>query len=164
MGSVEFDTAFRAATSAPALRRIAHNALVDLRFGRLLGGTYLRNRDASCSDYALLEIMFEDRLRSDDEWALRRALCVSFRSQLGVLGCVVGCPWGLPCSVEDNLSALTIEEDDARLLAEVEAVQLHGRVVADALEAPQVALGFPQHRGGGHAGSVEELLHILEAV
>ena len=83
---------------------------------------------------------------------------------LRVLRCVSGCPWGLAGRIADELSALVVEEDDARLFREVEAVQLHRRVVADILEAPQVAAAFPKHRGVGHAGLVEEVLYSLKVI
>ena len=36
--------------------------------------------------------------------------------------------------------------------------------MADVLQAPEVALGLPQHGGIGHAGSVEEFLYSLEVI
>ncbi len=51
--------------SLPA-RRVVANAVIDLQFGRMLGGQFLWNRDSSCSDYALLDKIFDDRINDHD--------------------------------------------------------------------------------------------------
>jgi SAM-dependent methyltransferase len=43
--------------------RVARNAAIDLRFGRPLGGAYLKNPDQSNSDYGALEKVFAGRIR-----------------------------------------------------------------------------------------------------
>ena len=49
-----------------AAARIVANALIDLRFGALLGGTHLSNRKSTCSDYALLDQVFAGRVTNED--------------------------------------------------------------------------------------------------
>lgn len=48
------------------LRRVARNALIDLRFGWPLAGVFVFRRDSSNSDYGALEEIFRDRIRHDD--------------------------------------------------------------------------------------------------
>jgi len=66
MTATESATPARRARRLPAITRVVQNAVIDLRFGAALGGTYLWNRRATCSDYALLEQIFADRVRTDD--------------------------------------------------------------------------------------------------
>ena len=47
-------------------QRIFRNLFIDLRFGKILGGTYLKPVKSDNSDYEALSRIFEDRILPDD--------------------------------------------------------------------------------------------------
>ena len=71
-------------------------------------------------------------------------------------------PGSLDCRIKDHGAAVVIEEDDAGLFGQVIAIELHGRVGADVIQAPDVARLFPQNRDGFKVRGTDELLYTFE--